>query len=231
MLIWPFVISVVVGTGVWFMQPSIGFVSAAGVTGGAWVISGSLFYVGQFLNKKRNFRVPASILAMTLAHAGFGVFLIGLSLTSTLSSEKHLRMESGDTYEMSGYSFEFLGTSMVQGANYSADQGEFVITKGGQEVTRLYPQKRQYAQRGSTMTEAAIDPGFTRDLYVSLGEPLDQNGRAWAVRIYHKPFIRWIWLGALMIMAGGFLAAANKRYRRKIVVKEPAKTEEKGVPA
>ena len=228
---WPFLISLAVGTVVWIMQPDIGFVAAAGVTGGAWVILGSLFYVGQLLSKKGSFMIPASVLAMTLAHAGFGVFLIGLSLTSTLSSEKHLRMETGDTYEMSGYSFEFLGMSRIQGANYSADEGEFIITKGDREVARLYPQKRQYAQRGSTMTEAAIDPGFTRDLYVSLGEPLDQAGQVWAVRIYHKPFIRWIWLGALMIMAGGFLAAANKRYRRKMAVEETAKAGANGVPA
>ncbi len=81
------------------------------------------------------------------------------------------------------------------------------------------------------MTEAAIDPGFTRDLYVSLGEPLDQNGRAWAVRVYHKPFIRWIWLGAILIMSGGFLAAANKRYRRKMPAKEAVQTETKEVTA
>jgi cytochrome c-type biogenesis protein CcmF len=71
------------------------------------------------------------------------------------------------------------------------------------------------------MTEAAIDPGFTRDLYISLGEPLDQTGRAWAVRVYHKPFIRWIWLGAIFMLMGGMLAAANKRYRRKLAAKEP----------
>jgi len=204
------------------MQPAIGFVSAAGVTGGAWVIVGSLFYVGHLLKKKSSLRIPASVLAMTLAHVGMGVFLIGLSMTSTLSTEKHLRMDAGDKYEMAGYTFEFLGTSIVRGPNYTADQGEFVVTKNGREVTRLYPQKREYAQRGNTMTEAAIDPGFTRDLYVSLGEPLDQNGQAWAVRIYHKPFIRWIWLGAIFIMSGGLLAAANKRYRRKMTVKQPA---------
>ena len=166
---------------------------------------------------------------MTLAHVGLGVFLIGLSMVSTLSAEKHLRMEAGDKYQMADYTFEFLGTSIVQGPNYSADQGEFVIYKGDREITRLYPQKRQYAQRGNTMTEAAIDPGFTRDLYVSLGEPLDQNGRAWAVRVYHKPFIRWIWLGAIMIMSGGFLAAANKRYRRKMPAKDAVQTETKEV--
>jgi len=231
MLRWPFLISLMVGTGVWIMQPAIGFVSAAGVTGGAWVIVGSLFYVGHLLKKKSSLRIPASVLAMTLAHVGMGVFLIGLSMTSTLSTEKHLRMDAGDKYEMAGYTFEFLGTSIVRGPNYTADQGEFVVTRNDREVTRLYPQKREYAQRGNTMTEAAIDPGFTRDLYVSLGEPLDQNGQAWAVRIYHKPFIRWIWLGAIFIMSGGFLAAANKRYRRKMTVKQPATAKTREVTA
>ena len=224
MVLWPFLISLVIGGVVWFMQPVIGFVAAAGVAGGTWVILGSVYYVVQMLAKKGSLRIPASVLAMTLAHVGVGVFLIGLSLTSTLSTEKHLRMEAGDKYQMTDYTFEFLGTSVVQGPNYTANQGEFIIYKGDREITRLYPEKRQYAQRGNTMTEAAIDPGFTRDLYVSLGEPLDQNGQAWAVRVYHKPFIRWIWLGAILIMAGGFLAAANKRYRRKITVKDPVQT-------
>ncbi len=84
-----------------------------------------------------------------------------------------------------------------------------------QLVTVLSPEKRRYAQGGQIMTEAAIDPGLTRDLYVSLGEPLDNQGTAWAVRIYHKPFVRFIWLGALMMMAGGLLAAADRRYRRR----------------
>jgi len=231
MLRWPMVMALVFGAGVWIMEPDIGFVSAAGVTGGAWVIFASIFYVGHLLVRKNSFKIPASVLAMTLAHVGLGVFLIGLSLVSTLSTEKHLRMEAGDTYQMADYSFEFLGTKIVQGPNYTADEGEFVVYKGDKEITRLYPQKREYAQRGNTMTEAAIDPGFTRDLYVSLGEPLDQNGRAWAVRVYHKPFIRWIWLGAILIMAGGFLAAANKRYRRKLVEKKPATAKTKEVTA
>ncbi|MFC1775982.1 heme lyase CcmF/NrfE family subunit [Pseudomonadota bacterium] len=224
----PLLLSVVVGASAWFMKQEMGLIAAIGITGGAWVILASLFYVGQLLKRKNSLIIPGSVLAMTLAHAGLGVFLIGLSVTSSLSSEKHLRMEAGDKYEMSGYTFEFTGISKVQGPNYMADEGEFIISKGGREVTRLHPQKREYAQRGNTMTEAAIDPGFLRDLYVSLGEPLDQSGRAWAVRIYHKPFIRWIWLGAILITAGGLLAAGNKRYRRKMAVKKPvqASTEE-----
>jgi cytochrome c-type biogenesis protein CcmF len=214
---WPLLISIVVGAGVWIMNPTMGWLAASGVTGAMWVITGSMFNFGQQVRKSTNFRPPAGVISMTLAHVGLGVFLIGLSMSSSLSGEKHLRMETGDKYETSGYTFEFKGTKPVRGPNYTANEGEFIITKGDKEVTRLYPQKREYSQRGSMMTEAAIDAGFTRDLYVSMGEPLDEMNRAWAVRIYYKPFIRWTWLGALMIALGGLIAAGNKRYRRKAV--------------
>jgi len=211
---WPLVISVMVGTATWFIEPSAGIIAALGVAGGVWVISGTLFYTGQLLRKNGRAGLPASVVAMTLAHVGLGVFLIGLSLTSAISSEKHLRMASGDRFEMAGYQFEFLGTKIVKGPNFIADEGEFIVLKDGHEITRLFPQKRTYTQGGQTMTEAALDPGFTRDLYVSLGEPLDEEGLAWAVRIYHKPFIRWIWMGAILMFFGGLTAAGDKRYRR-----------------
>jgi len=231
MLVWPMLISLVAGGAAWFMAPEIGFVAVAGVTGGAWVITGSLFYVAKVVTRKNHFNLPASVLAMTLAHMGLGIFLIGVSMTSAISTEKHLRMAPGDNYETAGYNFEFTGTSKVRGPNYMADEGEFIVTREGSEIARLYPQKRQYARADSTMTEAAIDPGFTRDLYVSLGEPLDASGQAWAVRVYHKPFIRWIWLGSIFMLAGGMLAATNKRYRRKIRGSKPAQAGSKEVTA
>jgi len=227
----PLLVALVVGAGVWIMVPDVGPVAAASIAGGMWVIVGSLFYVGNVMTRKNRYKLPASVLAMTLAHVGLGVFIIGVSLTSSISSEKHLRMAAGDHYQMAGYDFEFVGTRVVRGPNYTANEGEFIITREDREVTRLYPQKRQYAQGGNTMTEAAIDPGFTRDLYVSLGEPLDNAGNAWAVRVYHKPFIRWIWLGSIFMMAGGLLAATNKRYRRKMAAKKPAQAKSEGVAA
>jgi cytochrome c-type biogenesis protein CcmF len=228
---WPLLISLVVGASAWLIEPSIGYIAAAGVTGGVWVISGSLFYFGKQVFRNNRFRLPVSALAMTLAHVGLGVFLIGVSLTSAISSEKHLRMAPGDQHAMAGYTFEFLGTSIVEGPNYMAKEGEFVVSKDGQEVTRLYSQKRQYAQGGNTMTEAAIDPGWTRDLYVSLGEPLDEVDNAWAVRIYHKPFIRWIWLGSIFMLFGGLVAAGDRRYRRKSTADSPVTEGSEGIAA
>lgn len=228
---WPLLLSLVAGAGVWIIQPDLGWLSTIGVTAGIWVITGSLFYLGQQFKNANHYKLPAGVTSMSLAHMGLGVFLIGLSITSALSGEKHLRMEAGDSYETAGYTFEFLGTKEVQGPNYMADEGEFIITRDGKEITRLYPQKREYTQRGSMMTEAAIDPGFTRDLYVSMGEPLDDMRTAWAVRVYHKPFIRWIWLGAIMMALGGLIATVNKRYRRKAAATETTKQRIQEAPA
>ncbi len=227
-LSWPLLLSVLVAAITWLVAPAVGVVAAAGVAGGVWVISGSLFYVGRRMRKGKGFGLSTSVLAMTLAHVGLGVFLVGISLTSATSSERHLRMISGDVLEMAGYEFKFLGTSFVQGPNYRADEGEFVVSKQGREIARLYSQKRLYAGGGQTMTEAAIDPGFMRDLYVSLGEPLD-GGQAWAVRIYHKPFIRWIWLGSLLMLAGGLMAAGDRRYRRRVKDPEMIQSESQAV--
>jgi len=148
-----------------------------------------------------------------MAHMGVGVFVIGVSLVATISTEKHLAMGAGDTFEAAGYQFEFQGIEPVQGPNWIADQGRFVVTRDGQLVTELLPQKRRYSRTGQMMTEAAIDPGLTRDLYVSMGEPLDNQGDRWGIRIYFKPFVRFIWLGALMMALGGFIAAFDRRYR------------------
>jgi cytochrome c-type biogenesis protein CcmF len=215
---WPLFTAIFVATATRIIEPAIGWISVIGLAGGVWVIAASLFNIGDMLARTKRATLPASVVAMTLAHIGLGVFLIGLSLTSAISSEKHLRMSTGDVYEAAGYQFKFLGTRIVQGANYTADEGEFIVSRDQREVTRLYPQKRVYRQGGQTMTEAAIDAGFTRDIYISLGEPLDDQGEAWAVRIYHKPFIRWIWLGALLMFGAGLIAAADKRYRARSVL-------------
>jgi cytochrome c-type biogenesis protein CcmF len=153
---------------------------------------------------------------MCLAHFGVGIFLIGAGMTNAVSSEKHLRMEAGDRFEMAGYEFVFQGTRSLQGPNYVADEGEFFVFRDGERVATMFPQKRRYLLSGQVMTEAAIDASLTRDLYISMGEFLEDGTGAWAIRIYHKPFIRFIWIGALFMMAGGFLAAWDRRYRRAL---------------
>ena len=158
-------------------------------------------------------RTPRSVLGMTLAHIGLGVFVIGVTLTSTYSVEKDLRMAPGDTYEIDGYTFRFDGIRQQRGPNYLSDTGTITVLRGTQRHSVLSPEKRVYLVQQMPMTEASIDAGLRRDLYVALGEPLG-DGASWAVRLYVKPYIRWIWFGALIMVFGGLLSATDKRYRR-----------------
>jgi len=223
---WPMVLAGVGGLLTLWLAPEAGFKAAAGVAGAFWLIAASVAWPLKRLRgagQKAGFtRAEAS---MTLAHLGMGIFLVGISLTDATSTEKHLRMAQGDSFDVAGYNFQFDGTRIVEGPNFIADEGTFIVTRNGELVAELAPQKRRYLRQGQIMTEAAIDPGLTRDIYVSLGEPLD-DGAAWAVRLYHKPFVRWIWLGALFMTAGGLLAAGDKRYRarRRVTEKVPGDT-------
>jgi cytochrome c-type biogenesis protein CcmF len=120
-------------------------------------------------------------------------------------------MKPGDTAQVEDYSFTFVGTRNVEGPNYSAVQGEVIVEKDGRQVTVLYPEKRTYRVQQNPMTEAAIHARINRDLFVALGEPLGQG--AWSMRIQYKPFIRLIWLGALVMAFGAFFGMTDKRYR------------------
>jgi cytochrome c-type biogenesis protein CcmF len=143
------------------------------------------------------------------------VFIVGITLTSLYNVEKDLRMAPGDVYSVAGYDFQFNGVKKEDIENYVSTRGHFTVTSQTDDFrTELSPEKRIYRVQKSPMTEAAIDAGFTRDLFIALGEPLDDKG-SWAIRIYYKPFIRWIWLGAIIMAMGGLFAASDRRYRRE----------------
>jgi cytochrome c-type biogenesis protein CcmF len=184
----------------------------------AWVV---LAGVRDLLDKTRHkgFLRGASSLGrsywgMQLAHLGLAVCALGVVLTSQSSSERDLRLAPGQSVEMAGYRFVFDGAVRREGPNYSADRGTVRVLRGDEPVATLHPEKRFYPVQQSVMTEAGIDAGFTRDLYVALGEPLD--GGAWAVRIHVKPFVRWIWFGGLLTALGGALAVFDRRYRARV---------------
>jgi cytochrome c-type biogenesis protein CcmF len=122
-------------------------------------------------------------------------------------------MNVGDTVDAGGYIFRFDGVRSIPGPNYMAAEAHFTVTKDGKPVTELLPQKRRYNASGMPMTEAAIDTGLFRDLYVSMGEPIEESAGAWAVRVYYKPFVVWIWGGCLLMALGGALAISDRRYR------------------
>ena len=169
-------------------------------------------------------RQSRSYYGMHCAHIGVAVFIIGVTLVNGYETEKDVRMEIGSKVTVGGYTFQFNGTRNDVGPNYKAVIGDIAVIKDEQFVRNMYPEKRTYNASGMAMTEAAIDTGFLRDLYVALGEPLT-NG-AWVVRVYHKPFVDWIWLGCLLMAIGGITSITDRRYRLKITKKGAAKVEE-----
>jgi cytochrome c-type biogenesis protein CcmF len=158
-------------------------------------------------------KLPGSYWGMQVAHIGIAVCALGVGLSSVYDVQKDVRMVPGDRVEVAGYEFTFDNLSFVQGPNFGASRAQVSAYKNDRLVAVLYPEKRKYEARNQVMTEAALDAGLTRDLYVSLGEPL--KGDAWAIRLHVKPFVRCIWLGGLMISLGGLLSVMDKRYRRR----------------
>jgi cytochrome c-type biogenesis protein CcmF len=150
---------------------------------------------------------------MICAHIGVGVFVIGVSLVSGFGGEHDVRLAPGESASIAGYDFRFVGTRHEEGPNFVAEVGDFIVSRDGEQFNELYPAKRRYNAGGQVMTESGIDIGIFRDLYVSLGEPLD--GDAWSVRLYHRPFVRWIWAGGFIAALGGLIALSDKRYWRR----------------
>jgi cytochrome c-type biogenesis protein CcmF len=165
----------------------------------------------QTVRRLRIDKPPLSFWGMQLGHFGIAVFIAGVTLVGGYQQEKDVRMEPGDTVLVGGHVFKFNGVREVPGPNYTAQRGEFEVSKDGKSDRMLYPEKRNYFSSTMPMTEAAIDTGFTRDVYVSLGEGLE--GRAWAVRVYYKPFVDWIWAGCVLMALGGACALSDRRYR------------------
>ena len=187
-----------------------------------WVVTMSLEDLWQKLDRgssnassrlKNVTKLPGSYWGMQVAHIGIAVCALGVGLSSVYDVQKDVRMVPGDRVEVAGYEFTFDNLSFVQGPNFGASRAQISAYKNDRLVAVLHPEKRKYEARNQVMTEAALDAGLTRDLYVSLGEPL--KGDAWAIRLHVKPFVRCIWLGGLMIGLGGLLSVMDKRYRRR----------------
>ena len=187
-----------------------------GVALSAWVISATLLDVYRKANVKAGLwaglkKLSLSYYGMILAHMGVAVTAMGICIVSNYTQEHDVRVVPGDTVDASGYHFIFDGVKKVKGPNYIADEGQIRVFYNDEYYTTMKPQKRHYKVQRNIMTEADIDAGLFRDLYIALGESLD--GDAWAVRIHYKPYVRWLWLGAIFMSLGGILAICDKRYR------------------
>jgi cytochrome c-type biogenesis protein CcmF len=196
-----------------------GALVALGVLLAAWIVASGVVQIYEKVSNAasganawtRLSSVPRATWGMLLAHFGVAVFVVGVTMVKAYESEKDVRMEPGDTVEVGGYTFRFDGVRDVRGPNYVAGRGQISVSKNGSFVANMYPEKRIYRVQNQPMTEAAIDPGLTRDLYVSLGDAVSDS--AWVVRVHHKPFVDWIWGGCLLMALGGALAASDRRYR------------------
>jgi cytochrome c-type biogenesis protein CcmF len=179
-----------------------------------WVV------VTALLTLKKSFKQTRAHYGMVIAHIGVAVFVVGVTLVKGYESEHDANMKPGDTVELAGYAFRLEQVANVRGPNYVAAQAKVAVSRNGKPVKLMFPERRHYTVQDQVMTEAAIDPGLTRDLYVSLGDPLE--GGAWLVKVQHKPFIDWIWGGCLIMALGGLLAASDRRYRYQVKEARPA---------
>ena len=170
--------------------------------------------------RRKNAQIPRALVGMMAAHLGVAAFCFGVTMVKTYEVESDVRMAVGDSTTVRGYTFTFKGVKDLQGPNYDATRATIAITRNGSRITELSPEKRVFRVQQNPMTEAAIAPGLTGDLYVSMGEEVD--GGAWIIRVYVKPFIDWVWGGCLLMAFGGLLAVTDRRYRRKAAATTPA---------
>ncbi|MGZ8259901.1 MAG: heme lyase CcmF/NrfE family subunit [Caldimonas sp.] len=226
---WAAATAVVATVLVAWLRGGVGIVAATGLLMAFWIVAavatdliGRLRPAGGVRSSivLRARQIPRAVVGMMTAHLGVAIFIFGVTLVRVGEVERDVQMAPGDTTTIGELVFTFRGAKNVQGPNYRAARGEIdVTTTGGRKVTTLHPEKRFYPGAQSTMTEAAISTGLTRDLYVSLGEPV---GNAWIVRVYVKPFVDWIWGGCLIMAIGGLLAASDRRYRARSTQSRPA---------
>ena len=194
-----------------FAMGEFTWLSSLGFLLAFWVIASGVL---QIIRQAKAGKPTRSFIGMQVAHLGIAVFVIGVTMVGAYQEEKDVRMLAGESVSVGGYEIQLQSVDPVPGPNYKAMQGTFLLSRNGKLEATMYPEKRSYFSSTMPMTEAAIDVGLTRDIYVSLGEELDD--KAWAVRVYYKPFVDWIWGGCLLMALGGVLAMSDKRYRMKL---------------
>jgi len=207
-----FVASIVAGTAIAAMLGALNLRALTGWIGGLWLILGALAFLWQQQKASRGLRLTGGQAGMILAHAGVGVFVIGVAMVESMTYERTVRFAPGETREVAGYNWHLREITEVKGKNWIATEGRFTVYRGEREVTRLNPQQRLYHRGQQVMTQVALQAGIFRDLYIAMGEPLNDGTNAWSIRIQIHPFVRWIWFGAFMVTLGALTAASDKRY-------------------
>lgn len=210
-----FVLAVAVAALVWAMQTGRSALGPVGVFLGCWMVAGSLTDLWSRTGRNRDFsrllRLPRADWGKAVAHAGLGITFIGVAGLTAWDQEDIRVATIGEPFTVGGYELELTDVQKVQGPNYVSNMGTVSLRQDGQEVALLHPEKRNYPVAGMPTTEAAIDTGFIRDVYVVIGDP--QDGGGWVMRTYIKPLADWIWAGALIMALGGLLSLSDRRYR------------------
>jgi cytochrome c-type biogenesis protein CcmF len=186
--------------------------SVIGIVVALWLAFASLIEPVERLRKGHS--LSAGVLGMSVAHFGLAMFILGATTVESYKHEKDLSLRPGQSTEVAGFTFTMNSLRDVEGANYQAIESEVTISRDGKELTTLHPQKRVYRVQKNAMTEAGIDAGWNRDLFVAMGEDLGDG--AWSLRLQYKPMVRFIWLGALIIAIGGLIAVCDRRYRQRV---------------
>lgn len=222
---WALAVAVGAALAVEWSTGEIGFLATLGLALAFWIVASVATDLIERLRGgnpwERAKLLPRAMVGMMVAHLGVAAFIIGVTMVRGHEVERDVKMEQGDSTEIRGYTFTFRGAREVQGPNYVAAQGLVEVSRDGRKILDMKPEKRIYRVQQNPMTEADIHTGLTRDLYVSLGEPVGSTG-GWIVRIYVKPFVDWIWGGALLMALGGALAASDRRYRSRVKAEQGA---------
>ena len=238
---WAFVVSVLSAVTLPFVLGGWKWLVSMGLLLAIWIVTTVFVNIwervrvtsGQLSTFQKLITQSRSYYGMQVAHLGVAVFIVGVTMVTGYQSEQDVRMGTGDSISAGGHQFQFNGVRDITGPNYVGARAEIIVSKNGVEKERMYPEKRNYTASGNVMTETAIDNGLFRDLYVSLGEPVGSG--AWSVRVYYKPFVGWIWYGAVLMALGGGLALSDRRYalaaRKEREAREAAVQKPAEVPA
>jgi len=234
---WAFVISVLSAIVLPFVLGGFKWLVSLGLLLATWILSTILVNLwervrvtsGQLSTFQKLRAQSRSYYGMQVAHLGVAVFIVGITLVTGYQTEQDVRMNPGDVVTAGRYSFRFNGVTNVTGPNYIAGRAEIIVSHDGVEIEKMFPEKRNYTASGNVMTETAIDSGIFRHLYLSLGEPV--GGGAWSVRVYYKPFVGWIWFGAVLMALGGGLAVSDRRYALAARKEREAREVAKPIPS
>jgi cytochrome c-type biogenesis protein CcmF len=215
----PAALSVIAGIAVTLvLYGGKNLMTMVGIAAGVWLVLTALIDPArQIIGRGPQFSRAA--MGMSIAHLGLGLFVLGVTVTTSFNVETDQRIAVGETAQIGDYSIRFNGVRQVSGPNYQGLRGEMIVTQNGRPIATLHPEKRVYGTRSSPMTEAGIDAGWSRDVFVALGDDLGRD--AWSVRLQYKPLIRFIWLGALVMAFGGVIAASDRRYRLPVRASVP----------